>query len=67
MADRKVVKLTDGTEADFPINTSLGDIDKRLASEGLERDTKIVPFLDRGEVTKTAGKIALPVVEAASG
>jgi hypothetical protein len=67
MADRKVVKLTDGTEADFPINTSLGDIDKRLASEGLERDTKIVPFLDRGEVTKTAGKIALPAVEAASG
>jgi hypothetical protein len=67
MADRKVVKLTDGTEADFPINTSLSDIDKRLASEGLERDTKIVPFLDRGETTKTAGKIALPVVEAASG
>ena len=67
MADRKVVKLTDGTEADFPINTSLGDIDKRLASEGLERDTKIVPFLDRGEFTKTAGKIALPAVEAASG
>jgi len=28
MANRKVVKLTDGTEADFDINTSLADIEK---------------------------------------
>lgn len=67
MADRKVVTLTDGSEADFPIGASLADIDKRLASEGLERDAKIKPFAERGAVEKAIGKAALPVVEGVSG
>jgi hypothetical protein len=41
MADLKVVKLTDGTEADFPIGTSLADIDKQLAADGLKRDPSV--------------------------
>jgi len=72
MAERKVVRLTDGTEADFPITTSLGDIDKKLSAEGLERDTKIKPFVDRVEMAQTEtekaiGKVAKPVVEGAAG
>jgi hypothetical protein len=43
MAERKVVKLTDGTEADFAIGTSLADIDKKLATEGLKRDSSVKP------------------------
>lgn len=72
MAERKVVKLTDGTEADFPINTSLADIDKKLAADGLERDAKVKPFVDRIEMAQTeteknVGKVAKPVVEGAAG
>ena len=67
MADKKIVTLTDGTEAEFPIGASLADIDKRLASEGLERDTKAKPFAERGAVEKAIGKAALPVVEGVSG
>lgn len=67
MADKKIVLLTDGTEAEFPIGSSLADIDKRLSAEGLERDTKIKPFAERGAVEKAIGKAALPVVEGASG
>ena len=67
MADKKIVLLTDGTEAEFPIRASLADIDKRLASEGLERDTKSKPFAERGAVEKAIGKAALPVVEGVSG
>ena len=72
MADRKVVQLTDGSEADFPIGTSLGDIDKKLAADGLQRDTKVKPFVDRIEMAqteteKTIGKVAKPVVEGAAG
>jgi hypothetical protein len=66
MAERKVVKLTDGTEADFAIGTSLADIDKRLASEGLKRDTSIKPFAERGVVDTTMAKINLPIVQGAS-
>jgi len=66
MAERKVVKLTDGTEADFAINTSLADIDKRLAAEGLKRDTSVKPFADRGVVDTTMAKINLPIVQGAS-
>ena len=66
MAERKVVKLTDGTEADFAINTSLADIDKRLAAEGLKRDTSVKPFADRGIVDTTMAKINLPIVQGAS-
>jgi hypothetical protein len=66
MAERKVVKLTDGTEADFAINTSLADIDKRLATEGLKRDTSVKPFADRGVVDTTMAKINLPIVQGAS-
>jgi hypothetical protein len=67
MANRKVVKLTDGTEADFDINASLADIDKRLAQEGLERDTKVKPFAERGEVDTTMAKINLPIVQGVTG
>lgn len=67
MADRKVVTLTDGSEADFPIGTSLADIDKKLAADGLERDIKAKPFAERGAVEKAIGKAALPVVEGVSG
>lgn len=67
MADRKVVTLTDGSEADFPIGTSLADIDKKLAADGLERDIKAKPFAERGSVEKAIGKAALPVVEGVSG
>jgi hypothetical protein len=66
MAERKVVKLTDGTEADFAIGTSLADIDKRLSSEGLKRDTSVKPFADRGVVDTTMAKINLPIVQGAS-
>jgi hypothetical protein len=66
MAELKVVKLTDGTEADFPIGTSLADIDKRLASEGLKRDTSVKPFAERGVVDSTMAKINLPIVQGAS-
>ena len=70
MADLKVVKLTDGTEADFPINTSLSEIDKKLAVDGLFRDVKVKPYLDRGFVDytdSTVAKTAKPVVEGAAG
>jgi len=67
MANRKVVKLTDGTEADFDINTSLADIDKKLAQEGLERDTKVKPFAERGAVETTMAKINLPIVQGVTG
>lgn len=67
MADKKIVTLTDGTEAEFPIGASLVDIDKRLSAEGLERDTKAKPFAERGAVEKAIGKAALPVVEGVSG
>jgi hypothetical protein len=66
MAERKVVKLTDGTEADFPISSSLADIDKRLAAEGLKRDPSIKPFAERGIVDSTMAKINLPIVQGAS-
>lgn len=67
MADKKIIALTDGTEAEFPIGASLADIDKRLSAEGLERDTKAKPFAERGAVEKAIGKAALPVVEGVSG
>jgi hypothetical protein len=67
MADtRKVVKLTDGTEADFPINTSLAEIDKKLAADGLKRDTSVKPFAERSAVDTTMAKINLPIVQGAS-
>ena len=66
MATRKVVKLTDGTEADFPIDASLDAIDKRLEKEGLQRDTSVKPFADRGVVDTTMAKINLPIVQGAS-
>ena len=66
MAERKVVKLTDGTEADFPIGASLADIDKRLATEGLKRDTSVKPFAERGAIDSTMAKINLPIVQGAS-
>jgi hypothetical protein len=66
MAERKVVKLTDGTEADFPIGASLADIDKRLATEGLKRDTNIKPFAERSDIDTTMAKINLPIVQGAS-
>jgi len=66
MAERKVVKLTDGTEADFAIATSLADIDKKLASEGLKRDTSVKPFAERSAIDTTMAKINLPIVQGAS-
>jgi len=66
MAERKVVKLTDGTEADFAISTSLADIDKKLASEGLKRDTSVKPFAERSAIDTTMAKINLPIVQGAS-
>jgi hypothetical protein len=66
MAERKVVKLTDGTEADFAIGTSLADIDKRLAADGLKRDTNIKPFAERSAIDTTMAKINLPIVQGAS-
>jgi hypothetical protein len=66
MAERKVVKLTDGTEADFPIGASLTDIDKRLATEGLKRDTSVKPFAERSDIDTTMAKINLPIVQGAS-
>lgn len=66
MAERKVVKLTDGTEADFPIATSLSDIDKRLAADGLKRDPSVKPFAERGVVDSTMAKVNLPIVQGAS-
>jgi hypothetical protein len=67
MANRKVVKLTDGTEADFDIKTSLADIDKRLAQEGLERDKSVKPFAERGDVETALAKINLPIVQGVTG
>jgi hypothetical protein len=67
MADKKIVLLTDGTEAEFSIGSSLADIDKRLAAEGLERDKKSKPFAEVGSMQKAIGKAALPVVEGVSG
>jgi len=67
MADKKIVLLTDGTEAEFSIGSSLADIDKRLAAEGLERDKKSKPFAEIGSMQKAIGKAALPVVEGVSG
>jgi hypothetical protein len=66
MAERKVVKLTDGTEADFPIATSLADIDKRLATDGLKRDTSVKPFAERSAIDTTMAKINLPIAQGAS-
>jgi hypothetical protein len=66
MAERKVVKLTDGTEADFAIGTSLADIDKRLATEGLKRDTSVKPFAERSAIDTTMAKINLPIAQGAS-
>jgi hypothetical protein len=66
MAERKVVKLTDGTEADFPIATSLADIDKRLAIDGLKRDTSVKPFAERSAIDTTMAKINLPIAQGAS-
>jgi hypothetical protein len=66
MAERKVVKLTDGTEADFAIGTSLADIDKKLAADGLKRDPSVKPFAERGVVDSTMAKINLPIVQGAS-
>ena len=66
MATRKVVKLTDGTEADFPIDASLADIDKRLSVEGLQRDTKVKPFAERSDIDTAMAKINLPIVQGAS-
>jgi hypothetical protein len=66
MAERKVVKLTDGTEADFAIATSLADIDKKLASEGLKRDTSVKPFAERSAIDTTMAKINLPIAQGAS-
>jgi hypothetical protein len=66
MAERKVVKLTDGTEADFAISTSLADIDKKLASEGLKRDPSVKPFAERSAIDTTMAKINLPIVQGAS-
>lgn len=66
MAERKVVKLTDGTEADFPIGASLADIDKRLATEGLKRDSSVKPFAERSDIDTTMAKINLPIVQGAS-
>jgi hypothetical protein len=67
MAKRKVVKLTDGTEADFPIGASLADIDKRLAVDGLKRDTSVKPFAERSDIDTTMAKINLPIVQGVSG
>jgi hypothetical protein len=66
MAERKVVKLTDGTEADFAIETSLADIDKRLAVDGLKRDTSVKPFAERSTIDTTMAKINLPIAQGAS-
>lgn len=66
MAERKVVKLTDGTEADFPIGSSLADIDKRLAVDGLKRDPSVKPFAERSDIDTTMAKINLPIVQGAS-
>ena len=66
MAERKVVKLTDGTEADFPIGASLADIDKRLAADGLKRDPSVKPFAERSDIDTTMAKINLPIVQGAS-
>jgi hypothetical protein len=64
----KIVKLIDGTEAMFDITTSLSDIDKRLASEGLPaRDTKVKPFAERGTVDTALAKINLPIVQGVTG
>ena len=66
MATRKVVKLTDGTEADFPIDASLDAIDKRLTTEGLKRDPSVKPFAERSDIDTTMAKINLPIVQGAS-
>ena len=64
----KIVKLVDGTEAMFDITTSLSDIDKRLASEGLPaRDTKVKPFAERGTLDTALAKINLPIVQGVTG
>lgn len=64
----KIIKLVDGTEAMFDINTSLSDIDKRLLAEGLPaRDTKIKPFAERGDAETAMAKINLPIVQGVTG
>jgi hypothetical protein len=65
MADL-IYKLTDGTEAVFDRKTSLSDVDKKLAEEGLERDKKVKPFGERGMVDTALAKAGLPIVQGVS-
>jgi hypothetical protein len=61
-----IYKLTDGTEAVFDRKTSLSEVDKQLADEGLERDKKVKPFGERGMVDTALAKAGLPIVQGAS-
>ena len=68
---RTVFKLTDGTEADFDSKTPLSKVDELLAKDGLERDKKAKPFVERegiaGMTHEALAKINYPIVQGAAG
>jgi hypothetical protein len=68
---RTVFKLTDGTEADFDSKTPLPKVDELLAKDGLERDKKAKPFVERegvaGMTDEALAKVNYPIVQGAAG
>jgi hypothetical protein len=68
---RMVFKLTDGTEADFDSKTPLSKVDELLAKDGLERDKKAKPFVERegvaGMTDEALAKVNYPIVQGVAG
>lgn len=68
---RTVFKLTDGTEADFDSKTPLSKVDELLAKDGLERDKKAKPFVEKegfaGMADEALAKVNYPIVQAVAG
>lgn len=66
-----VFKLTDGTEADFDPKTPLSKVDELLAKDGLERDKKVKPFIERegaaGVADEALAKVNYPIVQGVAG
>lgn len=68
---RIVFKLTDGTEADFDSKTPISKVDELLAKDGLERNKKIDPFIEKegaaGVVDEVLAKTNYPIVQGLAG
>lgn len=68
---RTVFKLTDGTEADFDSKTPLSKVDELLAKDGLERDKKAKPFVEKegvaGMTDEALAKFNYPFVQGVAG